>query len=74
MKTTIDIPESLLEETLRRTRARTKRDAVVSALEQFNRLQRLRELNGRLKGTMVRFMTQDDLKKMRQDAAWERWN
>jgi len=70
MKTTIDIPDKLLRETIKRTNAKTKRDAVVTALEKFNRLQRLRELNTRLKGTFVDFMTQDELKVMREDAKW----
>ena len=70
MKTTIDIPDKLLRETIRRTNAKTKRDAVVTALEKFNRLQRLRELNDRIKGTFVDFMTQDDLKVMREDDKW----
>jgi Arc/MetJ family transcription regulator len=68
MKTTIDIPEELLRETIKRTKAKTKRDAVVTALEKFNRLQRLRELNAKLRGTFVDFMTQEDLKIMREDA------
>ena len=70
MKTTIDIPDKLLRETIRRTNAKTKRDAVVTALEKFNRLQRLRELNARIKGTFVNFMTQDELKAMREDDKW----
>lgn len=72
MKTTIDIPEKLLRETIRRTSAKTKRDAVVAALEKFNRLERLRELNARLKGTFTDFMTQEDLKIMREDSKWEK--
>jgi len=70
MKTTIDIPETLLRETIKRTHAKTKRDAVVTALEKFNRLQRLRELNAELRGTFVDFMTQEDLQLMREDAKW----
>ena len=70
MKTTIDIPDKLMRETIQRTRAKTKRDAVITALEKFNRLQRLRELNTRLRGTFVDFMTQEDLKIMREDAKW----
>jgi Arc/MetJ family transcription regulator len=70
MKTTIDIPEKLMRETIKRTCAKTKRDAVVTALEKYNRLQRLRELNARLRGTFVDFMTQEDLKVMREDAKW----
>lgn len=72
MKTTIDIPDKLLRETIKRTSAKTKRDAVVTALERFNRLQRLRDLNARLKGTFFDFMTQDDLQVMREDAKWEK--
>ncbi|MBM3838280.1 MAG: type II toxin-antitoxin system VapB family antitoxin [Verrucomicrobia bacterium] len=72
MKTTIDIPDGVLEEAMKYTRAKTKREAVVTALERFNRLQRLRDLNTKLKGTFVHFMTQDDLKIMREDAKWEK--
>ena len=57
---------------MRYTRAKTKRCAVVTAIEKFTRLQRLRELNARLKGTFVDFMTQDDLKIMREDQKWEK--
>jgi Arc/MetJ family transcription regulator len=70
MKTTIDIPEKLLRETIKRTSAKTKRAAVVTALEKYNRIHRLRELNARLRGTFVDFMTQADLKVMREDAKW----
>lgn len=70
MKTTIDIPETLLRETIKRTHAKTKREAVVTALEKFNRLHRLRELNTKLRGTFVDFMTPEDLQIMREDAKW----
>ncbi|MBI4324249.1 MAG: type II toxin-antitoxin system VapB family antitoxin [Chloroflexi bacterium] len=72
MKTTIDIPDVMLEEAMRYTRAKTKRSAVITAIEKFNRLQRLRELNAKLKGTFVEFMNQDDLKVMREDSEWEK--
>jgi len=72
MKTTIDIPDRILNEVMRYTRAKTKRDAVVTALEKFNRMQRLRELNEKLKGKFTDFMTQEDLKVMREDAKWEK--
>ncbi len=41
MKTTIDIPEDALADAIRFTGAKTKREAVVKALEEFNRLQRV---------------------------------
>lgn len=54
-----------MKEAMKFTGAKTKREAVVTAMEKFNRLQRLRDLNARIKGTFVDFMTQDDLKAMR---------
>jgi Arc/MetJ family transcription regulator len=71
MKTTIDIPESELQEAIRHTGAKTKREAVLSALRDFNRRQRLAALTGIL-GTFEDFMTPDDLREMRQDSAWRR--
>lgn len=44
MKTTIDIPEKELRDAMRFTRAKTKREAVVTALEDFNRRQRMAAL------------------------------
>lgn len=44
MKTTIDIPESALADAMRFTGAKTKREAVVKALEGFNRQQRVNDL------------------------------
>ena len=44
MKTTVDIPEQALEEAMRHSGASTKREAVVLALEDFNRRRRLAKL------------------------------
>lgn len=44
MKTTIDIPEKALADAMRYTGAKTKREAVVKALEEFNRLQMVENL------------------------------
>jgi len=44
MKTTIDIPDAALADAMRFTGAKTKREAVVKALEEFNRLQRVKDL------------------------------
>lgn len=71
MKTTIDIPEKVLAETIKYTGAKTKREAVVGAVEDFNRRHRLAALAKRLHGSMPNFMTQEDLKKMREDHKWE---
>jgi len=71
MKTTIDIPEKELKEAIRHAGAKTKREAVVYALKDFNRRQRLANLVKML-GTFENFMTQEDLKKMREDKRWEK--
>lgn len=44
MKTTVDIPESELKDAMRFTKAKTKREAVVRVLEEFNRRRRMAEL------------------------------
>jgi len=71
MKTTIDIPDRELKEAMKYTRAKTKRDAVVHALEDFNRRRRLAKLSKML-GTFKDFMTQDDLKMMRENRKWRK--
>ena len=71
MKTTIDIPEKELKEVIKNTGAKTKREAVVTAIQKFNKRKRLEALNARIHGTFKDFMTQADLKIMREDRKWE---
>mgnify|MGYP001565838625 FL=1 len=70
MKTTIDIPQEELREAIKYTGAKTKRDAVVFAIKDFNKRKRLAEL-AKMLGTFKDFMTHDDLKNMREDRKWE---
>ncbi len=72
MKTTIDIPDKLLREAIKHTGAKTKRDAVVTAVEEFNRRRRLEEMAERLHGSCPDFMTQEDLRRMREEHKWEK--
>jgi Bacterial antitoxin of type II TA system, VapB len=44
MKTTVDIPENELRDAIRFTKAKTKREAIVRVLEDFNRRRRMAEL------------------------------
>jgi len=44
MKTTIDIPDAALADAMRFTGAKTKREAVVKALESYNRQHRVQDL------------------------------
>ena len=71
MKTTIEIPDEELRLVMKYTKARTKREAVVCAIKDFNRRQRLEQIAKTL-GTFKDFMTQEDLEKVREDEKWER--
>jgi hypothetical protein len=44
VKTTIDIPDATLADAMRFTGAKTKREAVVKALESYNRQQMVKEV------------------------------
>ena len=61
MKTTIDIPSGELEDAMRFTRAKTKREAVVTALADFNRRRRMAELIA-CAGTCPDLMTVEELR------------
>jgi Arc/MetJ family transcription regulator len=66
MKTTVDIPDDQLEEAILHTGAKTKREAVVIALVEFNRRRRLQKLAERF-GSLEGFMGQEELRKMREE-------
>jgi Ca2+-binding EF-hand superfamily protein len=61
MKTTVDIPERELKDAMRFTKAKTKREAVVRVLEEFNHRRRMAELV-KYSGTFSdRFPTNDEI-------------
>lgn len=66
MKTTIDIPEGDLEEVMKHSGASTKREAVVTAIQEFNRRRRLSHLAGEL-GTFDDFLTRKELDALRAE-------
>ncbi len=66
MKTTIDIPDDELEEIMRLTKAKTKKEAVVTAIREFNRRRKLDVVLGQL-GTFKDVMSQQELRRMRED-------
>ena len=65
MKTTIDIPVDELADAMRFTGAKTKREAVVTALSDFNRRRRMAELV-KFAGTCPDMMTADELRAQRR--------
>ncbi len=66
VKTTIDIPDEELEEVMRNTGATTKRAAVVTAIEEFNRRCRLRSLAERF-GRLDGFPSREALLRLREE-------
>jgi Arc/MetJ family transcription regulator len=64
MKTTVDIPENLLKAAMRYSGASTKREAVLAALEDFNRRHQQADLIKYL-GTLRDFITPEELAQTR---------
>ena len=67
MKTTIDIPSDILQEVLANTGAKTKREAILTAVVEFNRRRRLAKLANRF-GSFEGFISNDELTKLREGA------
>ena len=65
MRTMVDIPDKELEDALRFTGAKTKREAIVRAIADFNRRRRMAELV-RYLGTCRDLMTFEDLMQLRK--------
>jgi len=65
LKTTVDIPDDELKDVIRFTRARTKREAIVAAITDFNRRRRLAELVKHA-GTCDDLITVEELQSQRR--------
>lgn len=64
MKTTLDIPQNVLEDAIKYTGAKTKREAIVTAVTDFNRRRKLASLANRL-GTFDDFLSPNELQDLR---------
>ena len=71
MKTTIDIPDKLLKDVIKLNGAKTKNGAIIDALSDYVQRRKMQEVT-KMFGTFKNFMTEDDLKKMREDDYWEK--
>ena len=65
MKTTVDIPENELVDAIRFAHAKTKRQAIVAAIVEFNRRRRVAELV-RHAGTCDALMTVREMQSQRR--------
>lgn len=71
MKTTVDIPDEILAEAMRYTKAKTKRAAIITALEELNRRHGQAELL-QYSGTFDSLMTNEKIEALdRKD--WTQW-
>ncbi len=65
MKTTVDIPDKELNDLLRFTQAKTKREAIVRSITEYNRRQRMARLV-RHAGTCDDLMSPEELQSQRR--------
>jgi len=65
MKTTVDIPDAELAEAMRFAGARTKREAIVTAIRDYNRRKRMTGLM-RHAGTCRKLQTVEELQRQRR--------
>ncbi len=65
MKTTVNIPDGDLADAIRFTKAKTKREAIVTAIQEFNRRKRMAELSKHA-GTCKDLMSVEELMQQRR--------
>lgn len=65
MKTTVDIPDRELSDAIRYSHARTKREAIVTAIADYNRRKRMAELI-KHSGTCDKLIAAHDLQRQRR--------
>ena len=65
MKTTVDIPDGELEDVIRFTGAKTEREAIVTAIADFNRRKRMAELV-RFAGSCADLIAREELQAVRR--------
>ena len=65
MKTTVDIPDGELADAIKFTKAKTKREAIVGAITDFNRRMRMAELT-RYSGTCPDLISPQELQAVRR--------
>ncbi len=67
MKTTVDIPKEMLEDLIRNTSAKTKKDAILAAIREYNYRKQSAGLT-RILGTFSEIMDRDELERMRRES------
>ena len=71
MKTTVNIPDRVLRDAMRHTKAKTKREAIVKALEEMNRRHSQAELL-KYTGKFESLMTNEEIEALDEND-WKSW-
>jgi Arc/MetJ family transcription regulator len=71
MKTTVNIPDKVLRDAMRHTKAKTKREAIVKALEEMNRRHSQAELV-KYFGKFDSLLTNEEIEALDEDD-WKSW-
>ena len=71
MKTTVNIPDKTLRDAMRHTKAKTKREAIVKALEEMNRRHSQAELL-KYTGKFESLLTNEEIEAM-DEKDWKSW-
>lgn len=61
MKTTVDIPEELLSMAMKFSQAKSKKDAVITALEEYTRHKKVEQLSAAIKEEPAEFKTNEEI-------------
>lgn len=64
MKTSLDIPDEMMQELMKLTKTKVKKVAILTAITEYNQRKRMHNLTRHL-GMLDNMMKQSDLKKMR---------
>ena len=72
IKTTVDIPDKTLREAMKFSKAKTKREAILAALDEFNRKRRMAALV-KHSGTFTSLMSNDEMESMEMERM-KLWN
>ena len=67
MRTNIDIDDKLMADAMKFTKAKTKGEAIITAITDYNHRHRSQQLT-RFAGKLSKMMTKSDLRKMREGA------
>ena len=77
MKTTLDIPDEVLKDAMRFSKAKTKREAIITAVEEYNRRKRVEQFLEEAGGAIPDFPDLEEIREVgsqRDQLIGKLWN